>query len=264
MKQTIQDKLMQYAPEPPQRVWDAIAASLDETSASFSDKMYHYEVPPPAGLWKAIEHSLNTVPEPQTIPFYQRHKRKIHYSAAAAVLAIALFTGSLFISKKTQSDGGVAVLPAPPKTEQPGAPATETITVTSKPPETAVAINTLSLSAGNDSKFISTIRNKIRSTLHAFAPAALAEETNSFIPEKVEAKHILPATLPLDNYMIYSDGNGTAMKLPKKLFDFFACIGKNVSCKERMEQMQQKMARTSVATDFTGVLEILGNMNENQ
>jgi hypothetical protein len=31
-----------------------------------------------------------------------------------------------------------------------------------------------------------------------------------------------------------------------------------------MEQMQQKMARTSVATDFTGVLEILGNMNENQ
>jgi hypothetical protein len=64
--------------------------------------------------------------------------------------------------------------------------------------------------------------------------------------------------------MVYSDGDGTAMKLPKKLFDFITCVREDILCKQEMQQLQQRFASTVLTTDFTGVLEVLKTLKENQ
>ena len=63
---------------------------------------------------------------------------------------------------------------------------------------------------------------------------------------------------------MYSDGDGNAMRLPKKLFDFISCVKEDVSCKQEMQQWQQQFAAAVLTTDFTGVLEILKTLKENQ
>lgn len=61
----------------------------------------------------------------------------------------------------------------------------------------------------------------------------------------------------LNDFMIYSDEDGNAMKLPKKLFSLVNCPNGDDSCKERILNMQQKLSSASIASGFTGILEML-------
>jgi hypothetical protein len=54
------------------------------------------------------------------------------------------------------------------------------------------------------------------------------------------------------------------MKLPKKLFDFITCVKEDITCKQEMQQLQQRFASSVLTTDFTGVIEILKTLKENQ
>ena len=77
-------------------------------------------------------------------------------------------------------------------------------------------------------------------------------------------KQTVATNIPLEKYMVYSDGDGNAMKLPKKLFDFITCVREEVVCQQQMQQLQQRFALTAMTTDFTGVLDIVKNLKENQ
>ena len=61
----------------------------------------------------------------------------------------------------------------------------------------------------------------------------------------------------LNDHMVYSDGDGNAMKLPKKLFSLVNCPDGDGSCKERIHQLQQKLSSTAMTADFTGILDML-------
>jgi hypothetical protein len=64
--------------------------------------------------------------------------------------------------------------------------------------------------------------------------------------------------------MIYSDGDGNVVRLPKKLFNAFACPTGDISCKQRLQQLREKFAESAVTADFNGLLQILKSLQENQ
>ena len=48
------------------------------------------------------------------------------------------------------------------------------------------------------------------------------------------------------------------------MYDAITCPNKDVSCLEKIKQLQEKMAASTMFADFTGVLDILDNLGENQ
>jgi hypothetical protein len=64
--------------------------------------------------------------------------------------------------------------------------------------------------------------------------------------------------------MIYSDGDGNAVRLPKKIFSAFACPTEDIKCKQRLQQLREKFAESAMTADFTGLLQILKSLQENQ
>jgi hypothetical protein len=80
--------------------------------------------------------------------------------------------------------------------------------------------------------------------------------SNQSLPQKANKEELLNYS-ELDSYMVYSDGDGNAMKLPKKLFSLVHCQDGDYTCKERIKQLQQKMASGATTTDFAGIIEIL-------
>ena len=64
--------------------------------------------------------------------------------------------------------------------------------------------------------------------------------------------------------MIYSDDDGNAIRLPKKIFSAFACPTEDLICKRRLQQLREKFAASAMTTDFNGVLQILKSLQENQ
>jgi hypothetical protein len=67
----------------------------------------------------------------------------------------------------------------------------------------------------------------------------------------------------LDRYVLFSKASGEAVRLSKKLFALFACADDKENCKEDIESVQKKMASPELmaSTDFTGMLDMLQNMN---
>ncbi|HEU0064992.1 MAG TPA: hypothetical protein VFQ58_08170, partial [Flavisolibacter sp.] len=56
--------------------------------------------------------------------------------------------------------------------------------------------------------------------------------------------------------------DGNAMKLPKKIYGSFACPPDDTPCREKLRQLKQKVASGSFNSDFAGMLDILGNIDD--
>lgn len=255
MSNTFQNKLLNYTQKPPQKVWDVIATALDkETSSTLSHKLYHFKEMPPEPAWQKIKSQLDAIAEPvKVVSFYNKYRRPLRYSAAAAILVFLAITTSLLITKKTKTEG-IAQTGIPLTTSQ-----NSPFIIPSQPHE---ATNTIT------SANVSNEEN-VQGKKPAFK--LLPQKTVNFytavkklFPKVVERKHTIVSDASIDKYMIYSDEEGNAVKLPKKLFDFFSCAAEEIACKEKMQLLQQKFATTSLSTDFTGILELLKNIKENQ
>src|SRR3982751_4118248 len=95
---SLKDKMTNYEVVPPDRVWDNIAASLDESESgqSFPSRLHDMQVNPPAAAWINIENEL-TGAEAPVIPLKKRSNPFVRYAAAAIVigiLAVAVFRNS--------------------------------------------------------------------------------------------------------------------------------------------------------------------------
>ena len=84
------------------------------------------------------------------------------------------------------------------------------------------------------------------------------------MPMQAERNEMVGASTTADKYMIYSDGNGNAIRLPKKIFSAFACPTDNFDCKQRLQELREKFAASATTADFNGLLEILKSLQENQ
>jgi hypothetical protein len=252
MNSDLQHKLQRFETDPPLEVWNKIADALDETG-TFPQRLFSYEELPPSQAWNKIEASLDQKEKFFKVIPFTRFKKPLRYAAvAASILAIVLLVATL----DTKKTGAGAVIggtePVVTTNQSSILPLEKSSTVPdnkSNPPATSFSGDVVN----------KTTRAAFKKTLAAIRPQNIISSfsiTQRFIPGKIK-KEALVDNSSISNYMVYSDGEGTAMKLPKKLFSFVNCKDGDESCKERIHQLQQKLANKATTTDFGGMLEIL-------
>jgi hypothetical protein len=258
MSNQLQTKLLEYAPEPPAKVWNAIEAALDEGSPTLAHKLYEFEVSPPSQVWDKIDSELDKTSQPaELIPFYQLHKKAIGYAAAALLFLLTITSGYL-MNRKTQSASFVtSPIPSQPKQDNAN-------TFNQTDPSHNTTLYTQVNGSPNDQRNYSEEKKTILKRLRPQLKLGSLVITNRFVPKVAQTKQTVDKDASAEKYMIYSDGDGNVLKLSKKLFDFFSCAKEEVVCREQMQQLQQQFASTSLSTDFTSVLEMLQKLKENQ
>jgi hypothetical protein len=256
MSNQLQHKLLHYEAPPPERVWNTIATFLDENlSLTISEKLYQYEEEPSALVWQNIslhlDHSVSE--QGKVVPFYVRYRRPLKYSGTAAILIFLAVMTSLFISKKTESE-------VPP---QGVANSVEIRKDTSKPSEVSTENNSVAkLSGKNGSEHLIAKSKVLKTRQEEYQSSNLSFE--DFLPQQAEKNEVVRSSIPSDKYMMYSDGDGNVVRLPKKIFNAFACPTEDVKCKQKLQQLKEKFAQSAMTADFTGLLQILKSLQENQ
>ena len=262
MSMTLRNKLLQYAAEPPEKVWDAIAGTLDERAAPrFTEKLLLFEETPPPQVWNNINNQLGAPQPARVVPFFRRPKKLATYSAAAALLLFAAMTTTWLIGKRAAPTLGANS----PATRQ--NPKIKTDLGSSSSRQAAAGspfIVVADQDKVSDLKNAPRERKTVPRRLRSRTDLSSALFARTFLPRKAETRQTVHSAIPLEKYMVYSDGDGNAMKLPKKLFDFIACVKEDSRCKQEMQQLQQQFASAMLTTDFTGVLEVLKTLKENQ
>jgi hypothetical protein len=254
MSNQLQHKLLHYEMPPPEGVWNKIATSLDENlSLTLSEKLYQYEEAPSALVWRNIslhlDHSVSD--QGKVVPFYVRYRRPLKYSGTAAIFIFLAVMTSLFISKKTESE-------VPP---QGVANSVEIKKDTSKPSQVSAENNSVAQLSDRSEHLIAKSKVlKIRQEEYQNSNLSFED----FLPQQAEKNEVVSSSIPSDKYMMYSDGDGNVVRLPKKIFNAFACPTEDVMCKQKLQQLKEKFAQSAMTADFTGLLQILKSLQENQ
>lgn len=250
MSTPLQNKLLSYTVQPPERVWDSIAASLNNRETALATKLQQFEVTPPEKVWNNIEKQL-----PAATPVRSIKSKNIRaYAAAAAVLIAVIFT--VIYTKESNTAPQRATYVQQPQNQNPVSQTAGAAPYPSSPAPAATAEN--SRNTNYTRKSFEDDRGFVAHTLPVQQLAA-ADADMSFIPTVATPVQTVPA--PTEKYMVYSDEDGNAMRLSKKIFDFFSCASKRPDCRHQLQQLQQQFATTST-TDFAGVVELLRKLNE--
>ncbi|HEY0066087.1 MAG TPA: hypothetical protein VGB46_01950 [Flavisolibacter sp.] len=253
---------MNYQPEPPAGAWDGIAAALDNVSATpYSEKLFHFEQAPPPAAWSKIEAALDAEAPAKVV----RMGRGRWIAAAAAVLILA-FSATTFVMNRQSGSSSGTVSDRTAKSPIPTPVTTDTTTLDTEVTEQeetitqAPQVETGTTIAPSPGRSIATARPVKRRPV--IAAAALGPALPRW--EKAERRQPLQFSVPTDRYMVYSDGKSTPVKLSKKMFDVFSCAQEDLRCRERIQSLQQKIANAAMASDFTGMLDLLDHLRENQ
>lgn len=256
MHKIVHDKLFNYEAQPSLNLWDKIACSLDSDSEhSLAEKMSQYEAIPPGTTWNNIMAELNR--DNKSVPFGRKYV-VLKYVSAAAFLIGCVVLMVLFSSRK-QDDNEVSI------TNQKG-----NLLKSSDRKNALVSTNNNERNNLEDE----TITGSIISSLHArksssarlysLPPRHHSASIRNKLSTKSLTKKPLVSSELLDRYIVFSKATGEAVKLSKKLFGLFACSEKDISCKQNIASVQQKMASSTMmaSADFTAVLEALQTMNK--
>jgi len=249
MSSELQNKMYNYEVQPPATGWNRVVAALDEESDSLAQRLQNFETSPPPTVWNKIKEELGN--EKEIVPF--RKKNVFRYAAAAVLVALMVLSGSLLL--KNNNDGNDTV--SQPKLTNSNSTVNSSSSITT-PDLASDKINSFQAQGAAD-KQIAYQRPKRNSV---FTSHLGTKQMNA--PERIEVEKRISFGNTIDRYMVYSDGHGNAMRLPKKLYDVISCIQVDISCKDRMQGYQQKIANAALTSDFTAVLEMLNNLRENQ
>jgi hypothetical protein len=240
MDRHLQQKLEQFTATPPEGAWNKIVSALD-TESDYATRLSQYEAAPPANVWKAVEAGLEKESTPaKVIPFGTRFRRPMRYAAVASFIAVVLVTITLTV-KRTEAGsieaGSETTVPANKKTSISTLPTTDNhspsaVTTTT---QTRSSNTQPHLNHEEESGDSATVTTNNRSTANT---------------EK-------PIYASANGYVVFSDGDGKLRKVSKKLVDFVTCHDNDLKCKQRLQQLRQKMAASVMTTDFTGLVESL-------
>ena len=260
MSNQIQHKLSNYEVQPPAKAWDEIESALDNgINTNFADKLYSFEQKPPHTTWQKISSQLGQYSKEaaRVVPFFKRYSKPLKYSTAVAAFVILAILTSLFISKKTVSESIVNT--SLPSIENKSAESPEVIQNNQSPQQISIARLNTQKRAGH-------IRLSSMKSNTWLGPETSLKSTASVekvVPQYAERTNAIDYSSD-EKYMIYSDGDGNAVRLPKKLFDAFACNTDRVKCKQKLKKLQEQVAASAMKTDFTGILDMLNKLQENQ
>jgi negative regulator of sigma E activity len=255
MSSDLQNKMLNYEPEPPKGFWNRIEAALQEEALEtpLTEKLLQYQQKPAAHVWDQISSQLDGT-DKKVIPFPKRMGR---YMAVAALFILAI-TGGIYLYNRDSSKGDdMNVSRAAPLHEQGNSTQPSSLAATD---DDQPAVETLATKETGRKNAIAMNRQnprKIRTT------ASMGMSPEAALPEYVDTRKSIEFTNIDDRYMVYSDRDGRAVRLPKKLFDAFSCIEEDLTCKQRIQGLQEKLATTVLTSDFTGILELINNLNDN-
>lgn len=256
MSSQIQNKLWHYEAQPPEEIWDKIAASLNENLLVLvAEKIYQYQAKPDVIVWQNIVAQLEAPvrEEAKVVPFYVRHRRPLKYSGAVAIFIFLAVLTSLLFSKKAEPElpaEGIAKTVAEKKDN-------------AKTSFHSTQTNSLTAPTERNNRNSLIAKSKITKTWSG-------QNQNLFLrpwgllPYPAYQYETVNSSIASDKYIIYSDGKGNVVRLPKKIFNAFACPSGDVECKQRLEQLRKKFAASAMTADFTGLLQILKSLQENQ
>lgn len=240
MESNLPTKLQQFSADPPEEVWSRIADALAAEDA-FPQRLFHYEELPPAGTWQTIAKGLEEPAKTQA-PFFKRFRTPLRYAAVASFIAVVLVTVTLSV-KRTEAGalepGSKTTVPEKVSPKQGNVPQALTQQV---PEESSAAPQKTSPSSS------------AQETTGAMASTQNSDSTN---PETLSASFS-----SLNNYVFFHDGDGTMRKVSKKLAGMVNCKDNDIACQERLQALRQKLAASAMTTDFTGILEMLRQLQQ--
>ena len=249
MNSDLQNRLYDFEADPPKEVWNKITDALD-TEQTYPQRLYEYEQQPRSQVWDQIELALEEPQQIKVIPI-TKFKKPLRYVAVAASIIAAVLIINRFSNNKNEASASIGgTIPAAtnqssilPSLNQPAEPE----------PQSDQTEDNLASTTGKET---GPQPRRAFASLRTQAVLPMLSLRGKFIPGKVDKEAIYDFSAS-DNYMVYTDGNGTTMKLPKKLFSLVNCQDGDESCRERLQELQQKLASNATTTDFAGILEIL-------
>lgn len=254
----LKNKLTSFEAPPPKGAWEKIVDALQQDE-QVSERLYNYQQQPPLTAWKHIEKTLDGEAQAaKIIPFTTRFKRPIRYVAAASIIGIIAIVTTLLMKRTEAGALQAGTETTVPVKESSVIKKEEPQIVTTQNKEQPVIAHTSGF-YDEESSTQSESSSHRKRFLDLIRPQNLASSLTvhgRFIPHHATKKKLFDFS-SADNYMVYSDGDGNAMKLPKRLFSLVDCKEGDGSCKERIHQLQQKLSSAAITADFTGVLEML-------
>lgn len=261
MNNAFRNKLISYKQEPPSATWEKIADALDSGVANaFSEKLYQYATKPPEDIWQKIELQLplQEAPAP-VIPFYKRYQKPMQFVGAAAAVFIMLFFGNLLTGNKSapeQLPTSEKKMITPSMTIQDMSPASPKNFA--KPVNTDIALFKKIKTGSSFSGKIFHLKSAPVVTANTFTRTVYG------FPENATRNTNTASDGRDEKYMIYIDEEGNAYKLPKKLYNSLVCPTNDPNCKDHLNELRQKLSEAAASSDFTGLLDMLNNVKENQ
>lgn len=266
MKDNLQQRLSAFEAPPPADAWPRIAAALEENG--LAQRLEDYAPPPPPGAWAQIAAALGQ----QAAPSLPAAVRRLRPWALAAAAVLVLLAGGLYLNLRDGSGSGVMVqdlpLPLPANENQdtvrsgnpaPAAAGPTVLTVSTGGSGLRPIIQRMARRAG----LVSEPAKTATATLRSFREVSVAP--TAMIPQEAVRPQPIAYSMPSERYLIYSDDQGRAMRMPCRLYDMIACGDGDDACRQRLAQLQQQAAMSGgLTTDFTGMLELLRRLGENQ
>ena len=255
MSNDLQHKLFHFESDPPKEVWSRIVESLDaEAEQTFPHRLFTYEEQPPAGSWEKIEAEISE-PAIKVVPITKFSKPLRYVAAAASIIAIVFL--AINLANKNTATGSVIG-------------GTETVTTTNQssiiplnkpntvvvPDEEQKQAPSVVVPEGTTARTKEVINRRTPASIRPQNHLSAFAFSQGFIPETASKESHLDFS-GMEKYMVYSDGDGNAFRVPKKFLHLVYCEDGDDRCKERIRQLQKKMATAAATTDFGGVLEIL-------
>jgi hypothetical protein len=260
MSSNLQNKLSDFQSEPPKGVWENIVAALDEPSSEIlSEKLYNFQQTPAPKAWDSIAKALDATPETPVIPIPKKGRSIWTYVAAAAIMGAVALT-SLFVLNKTSSDTVSPVAGTEPVQQVPTLPVPSNDTVQRGP--VVLDQPSITLSSPQKEERKNMTANPVKKQ-RSLISSALAGISRPQMPRDIRRQPV-NFTRPKDRYMIYNDGSGSRVRLPQKLFEVFSCAQEDIRCQEQIKTLQQRIATKAISSDFTGIMELLTDLQKNR
>jgi hypothetical protein len=265
MEQNFQDRLNNFQLPPPEEVWNKIDQVLEaQEEKRLARKLFYFEVMPPGQVWQKLNFKIGKDKES---PAGKRPiRRYIVYTSIAASIILSIVSINLLTGNS--NSGTEESLITTPKLKPSNSQ------LPSKNSEYGVtdSVNRLTGVINSPGHLIAAIhvpakRNWFSAhklTLKNIEDRLIGSTSSleTFVPETASRNKEISYEDGMDRYMIYASDDGNAVRLPKKMYDNFACPTNDPLCREKIKTLQQRMVQGSFASDFTGVLDLLSNMDD--
>jgi hypothetical protein len=250
---------------PAAQVWQSIATKLDESAFvnDFANKLSGISIAPPLTAWNKIKPMLDAEHE-TTIPEHRRLSPLLKYAAAAAIIGFLAWGGVQLFNNKS---GDITV--AKQETTQPNIN-TETSTINNIDENIAVSDIAASMEeAKNDAALeaskktyakldIAVTRSKIKNATDFFFVADTYEPTGT---RGLDFEPEETSAIDISKrYILLLTPDGNIIRMSKKLRELVCCVSgeeQDKDCVDQMKKWREKIANPSATHSSSNFIDIL-------